>query len=203
MPEIAGIATERTGASTTSRRALLGRSVLAAATLAGGAALLEACEPNQKQSSGLSISVNGRSHSVQAAPGTPLLYVLRNELQLRGPRFGCGLAECGACTVMVGNQSVRSCVTKVEDVSGKSITTLEGLGTSAKPHPLQKAFIDEQAAQCAYCINGMIMEAAVLLKRKAHPTLPEIKTALNGHLCRCGTHMRILRAVQRAAGTLT
>lgn len=195
MPETAESSEE------TSRRALLGQGVLAAATLASGAALLEACVPSQQQTSGLSITVNGRSHHVQAASGTPLLYVLRNELQLRGPRFGCGLAECGACTVMVGNQAARSCVTRVDTVSGKSITTLEGLGTTAKPHRLQKAFIDEQAAQCAYCISGMILEAAVLLKSKPHPTLPEIKTALNGHLCRCGTHMRILRAVQRAAGT--
>jgi nicotinate dehydrogenase subunit A len=186
------------GDSLTSRRALMTAGV--AAALAGGAALLEACEPNQP-GSGLSITVNGKSHHVQAAAGTPLLYVLRNEIQLRGPRFGCGLSQCGACTVMVGDQATRSCVTRVDDVAGKQITTLEGLGTPAKPHPLQRAFIDEQAAQCAYCINGMIMAAAALLKQKPHPKLAEIKTALNGNLCRCGTHMRILRAVQRAAGT--
>lgn len=187
------------GADSPSRRNLLARGVGAAIALAGGVAVLDACEPNGS----LQITVNGRSHGVQATPDTPLLYVLRNELQLNSPRFGCGLSQCGACTVLVGDTAIRSCVTKVSSVAGKSITTLEGLGSSAKPGRLQQAFINEQAAQCGYCINGMIMEAQALLKAKPRPSVAEIKTALNGHLCRCGTHMRIVRAVQRAAGTLS
>ncbi len=182
-----------------SRRQLLKGSLGAALALAGGAVVLEACE----QLGGLTITVNGSRHQVQATPDTPLLYVLRNEMQLKGPRFGCGLAQCGACTVHVGGSAVRSCSFKVGDTGGKPVTTLEGLGTVRKPHPLQAAFIQEQAAQCAYCINGMIMQAAVLLKQNPTPTAAQIKTALNGNLCRCGTHMRIVRAVQRVAGTLS
>ncbi len=185
-----------------SRRRLIKGGVGAAVTLAvGSVALLAACE-SLISTGGLQIRVNGRLHTVQAAPDTPLLYVLRNELDLRGPHFGCGLSQCGACTVLAGDTAIRACVTKVSSVSDKPITTLEGLGSSTKPGKLQQAFIDEQAAQCAFCINGMIMQAAALLKRKAHPTVAEIKTELTGHLCRCGTHMRIVRAVQRAAGTL-
>lgn len=187
------------GADPPSRRNLLARGVGAAIALAGGVAVLDSCEPNGS----LQVTVNGRSHGVQATPDTPLLYVLRNELQLNSPRFGCGLSQCGACTVLVGDTAIRSCVTKVSSVAGKSITTLEGLGSSAKPGRLQQAFINEQAAQCGYCINGMIMQAQALLKAKPRPSVAEIKTALNGHLCRCGTHMRIVRAVQRAAGTLS
>jgi len=185
----------------TSRRMLLtgGISAAAVALVGGAATALTACEVPTSQ---LRITVNGKSHTVHAATDTPLLYVLRNELQLRGPRFGCGLGQCGACTVTVGDSAVRSCLTKVSAVSGKQVTTLEGLGTTAHPHPLQSAFIEEQAAQCAYCINGMIMEAAAFLKKTPRPSAAQVKTALNGHLCRCGTQMRIVRAVQRAAGTL-
>jgi nicotinate dehydrogenase subunit A len=131
----------------------------------------------------------------------PLLYALRNDFGLHGPRFGCGLAQCGACTVHLNGESVRSCVTPVSAAVGKNIVTLEGLGTSEKLHPLQEAFIVEQAAQCGYCINGMIMQAASLLNKNTRPTVNEIKTAMAANLCRCGTHLRIIRAIQRAAGT--
>ncbi len=146
----------------------------------------------------LEITVNGQRHRVTAAADTPLLYVLRDELDLNGPRFGCGLAQCGACTVHLGDRAVRSCVTVVSSVR-EPVTTLEGLGTRERPHPLQQAFIDEQAAQCGYCINGMIMTAAALLKQKPKASEPEIRSALDGNLCRCGTHMRILRAIRRVA----
>jgi nicotinate dehydrogenase subunit A len=152
----------------------------------------------------LRLTVNGKARSVRVDdPDVPLLYVLRNDLGLRGPRFGCGLSECGACTVHVDGASVRSCVYSVSEAVGKKVVTLEGLGTPEHPHPLQQAFIDEQAAQCGYCINGMIMEAAALLARNKHPTDEEIKDALADNLCRCGTHLRIVRAVKRAAGTRT
>lgn len=147
----------------------------------------------------ISISVNGRSHSVEAAGDTPLLYVLRNDLQLNGAKYGCGFAQCGACTVVVEGKAVRSCVTPVSSVAGKAITTIEGLGTPAKPHPLQAAFIEEQAAQCGYCANGMIMTAKTLLDRNPQPTEAQIRKALGANYCRCGTHNRIVRAVQRAA----
>jgi nicotinate dehydrogenase subunit A len=146
----------------------------------------------------LEITVNGRRHSVEAPPDTPLLYVLRNELNLNGPKFGCGLAQCGACTVHLGDRAIRSCTTPVSSVRAP-ITTVEGLGTLDKPHALQKAFIAEQAAQCGYCINGMVMTAAALLKTTPRPTEAQMRNALNGNLCRCGTHLRILRAVRRAA----
>jgi nicotinate dehydrogenase subunit A len=149
-------------------------------------------------SNNLRITVNGRRHRVEAVPDTPLLYVLRNELGLNGPRFGCGLAQCGACTVQLGDQAIRSCVTPVSAATGAPITTLEGLGTPQNPHPLQQAFIDEQAAQCGYCINGMIMTAAAFLKKNPRPTDAQIRSALAGNLCRCGTHLRILRAIKRA-----
>lgn len=145
------------------------------------------------------ITVNGVAHTVTAAPQTPLLYVLRNELQLNGPKFGCGLSQCGACTVMLGDRAIRSCVTPVSRAT-EPITTLEGLGTRDKPSPLQQAFIEEQAGQCAYCIPGMIVSSTALLKRNPHPSDEEIKTALRGNLCRCGSHLRIVRAVKRAAG---
>ena len=144
------------------------------------------------------ITVNGQRHRVAAAADTPLLYVLRDEMGLYGPKFGCGLAQCGACTVHLGDRAVRSCVTPISSVR-QPVTTLEGLGTRERPHPLQQAFIDEQAAQCGYCINGMIMSAAALLKQKSKPSETEIRSALDGNLCRCGTHMRILRAIQRVA----
>jgi len=148
------------------------------------------------------IQVNGAKHSVHATTDTPLLFVLRNELRLHGPRFGCGLAQCGACTVMLGNQAIRSCVTPVGAVTGKKLTTLEGLGTAAKPHPLQTAFIDNAAAQCGYCSNAMIMGAASLMRLgaiKATTSDEQIKTLMNQYLCRCGTHYRILAAIKQAA----
>jgi nicotinate dehydrogenase subunit A len=150
----------------------------------------------------LRINVNGRGHAVRAAPETPLLYVLRNELRLHGPRFGCGLAQCGACTVLLGEKAVRSCVTPVSELKDAKVTTLEGLGTTEKPHPIQKAFIDHQAAQCGYCTNGMVMATAALLKRNASPTEAEVKKALNPWICRCGTHYRIVAAVRAAAKAL-
>lgn len=146
----------------------------------------------------LSIIVNGKRHSVTASPDTPLLYVLRNELRLHGPRFGCGLSQCGACTVHMGDKAIRSCVTPVAGVS-EPITTLEGLGTLEKLHPVQKAFIDHQAAQCGYCTNGMIMAATAFLKVNATPTVEEIQKAMTPWLCRCGTHFRIVSAIQAAA----
>jgi len=147
----------------------------------------------------LRIRVNGAEHDVAAEPDTPLLYVLRNELSLNGPKFGCGLGQCGACTVHVDGAARRSCVTAVSAVAGKNVVTLEGLGTPERPHPLQQAFIDEQAAQCGYCANGMIMRAAALLTETPRPTRDQITTALAANLCRCGTHMRIVRAIARAA----
>ena len=147
----------------------------------------------------LRIRVNGADHDVTAEPDTPLLSVLRNELSLNGPKFGCGLGQCGACTVLVDREPRRACVVQTSSVVGKNVVTLEGLGTPDRPHPLQQAFIDEQAAQCGYCINGMIMRAAALLERTPRPTRDEITTALSANLCRCGTHMRIVRAVARAA----
>ena len=145
------------------------------------------------------INVNGKSHSVEAAGDTPLLYVLRNDLELNGAKYGCGFAQCGACTVIVDGKSVRSCVTALSAVAGKAITTIEGLGGGNTPHPLQTAFIEEQAAQCGYCANGMIMTAKTLLDKNPRPTEAQIKKAMAANLCRCGTHNRIVRAIQRAA----
>ena len=147
------------------------------------------------------LTVNGQRVSVSIDdPETPLLYVLRDNLELHGPRFGCGLGQCGACTVHIDGKAVRSCVTALSSVaSGASIVTLEGLGAPDGPHPLQRAFIEEQAVQCGYCINGMIMESAALLARNNKPSEAEIKDALSHNLCRCGTHLRIVRAVRRAA----
>jgi nicotinate dehydrogenase subunit A len=148
-----------------------------------------------------SLNVNGKGVSVTVDdPDTPLLYVLRNELGLHAPRFGCGLGQCGACTVHVDGTATRSCVTPLSTVSGK-VVTLEGLGTDATPHPLQTAFIEEQAVQCGYCINGMIMQSAHLLARKPKPSEQEVKSELANNLCRCGTHLRIVRAVMRAAAS--
>lgn len=143
--------------------------------------------------------VNGEPHLVDAAPDTPLLYVLRNDLGLNGPKFGCGLGQCGACAAMVGGRLARTCSITLRDVRDDHVVTLEGLGTIQKPHPLQKAFIEEQAAQCAYCSNGMIMAAKALLDRNPKPSEEEIKDALADQLCRCGAHNRIVRAVRRAA----
>ena len=152
----------------------------------------------------MSLDVNGRVAPVSLDdPDTPLLYVLRDDLGLHGPRFGCGLGQCGACTVHVDGQAVRSCITPVSSLkAGAKIVTLEGLGSLDKPHPVQAAFIAEQAAQCGYCINGMIMQSAALLSETPKPDETAIRQALAQNLCRCGTHQRIVRAVQRAAGTL-
>jgi nicotinate dehydrogenase subunit A len=147
----------------------------------------------------LRIQVNGRVHAVNATPDTPLLYVLRNDLHLHGPRFGCGLSQCGACTVHLDGKAVRSCVTPVAGALDKPVVTLEGIGTAAKPHPLQKAFIDQQAAQCGYCTNGMIMAASAFLKVTPRPTEAQIRSAMTPWLCRCGTHHRIVAAIQQAA----
>jgi nicotinate dehydrogenase subunit A len=146
----------------------------------------------------LTIIVNGAPHIVEAAPDTPLLYVLRNELALNGPLFGCGLEQCGACMVLRGAEAVKSCMLPVGEVVGSQIITLEGLGARDEPHPVQQAFIDEQAAQCGYCSPGMIVAIAALLWRHPHPTDEQIRAALDDNLCRCGSHARILRAVRRA-----
>lgn len=147
----------------------------------------------------IQLRVNGKLRPVRVDPATPLLYVLRNNLELNGPKFGCGLSQCGACTVILSGRAVRSCITSVGEAKNLEITTLEGLGTSKNPGPLQRAFIEEQAAQCGYCMNGMIMRAKILLDSNPAPTDEEIKRALNGNLCRCGSHLRIVRAVRRAA----
>ena len=147
----------------------------------------------------ITISVNGKRQSVDASPDTPLLYALRNDLELNGAKYGCGLAQCGACAVIVEGRAVRSCVTPLSAVEGKAITTIEGLAAADKLHPLQQAFLEEQAAQCGYCTNGMIMTAKVLLDKNPHPTAAQIKKALAANLCRCGTHNRVVRAIQRAA----
>ena len=147
----------------------------------------------------ISLKVNGVSCSVPAEPDTPLLYALRNDLELNGAKFGCGLAQCGACTVLIDGKAVRSCVTPIGAVGTGEITTIEGLGSIDKPHALQQAFIEEQAAQCGYCTNGMIMSAKELLDRNPRPSDPDVRAALAGNLCRCGTHNRIIRAVLRAA----
>jgi aerobic-type carbon monoxide dehydrogenase small subunit (CoxS/CutS family) len=158
---------------------------------------------------GLQIKVNGTSSTITAAPDTPLLYVLSNELRLQGPRFGCGLAQCGSCSVLVDGVEKRSCVTPVSAVAGKSVTTLEGLpmwyaatrrlAQTPELHPVQRAMLDEQAAQCGYCYNGMIVKAAELLSKNATPDETQIRKAMNGHLCRCGTYPGIIRAVRRAS----
>ena len=145
------------------------------------------------------LKVNGRPQEVAVPDDTPLLYVLRNDLKLNGPKYGCGLSQCGACTVLVDGQAVRSCVTPVGSVTGQDITTLEGLGTLEKPSKLQQAFIDEQAAQCGYCLNGMIMSAQALLDKSPKPTEAQVRSALDGNLCRCGVHNRVVRAVMRAS----
>ena len=147
----------------------------------------------------INLKVNGTVHSVAAEPDTPLLYVLRNDLALNGAKFGCGLEQCGACTVLLDGVPTRSCVHEIQDVGDQEVTTIEGLGTVDKPHALQKAFMDEQAAQCGYCINGMIMSAKALLDQNPHVTAAQVRDGLAGNLCRCGTHNRIVRAVLRAA----
>jgi len=147
----------------------------------------------------ITLDVNGRSHQIDADPATPLLYVLRDHLQLNGARFGCGLGQCGACTVMVDGRAIFSCITPISVLQGRPIKTVEGLGTLENPGPMQQAFIEEQAAQCGYCIPGMMMRAQALLERNASPSPAEIREHMTPNLCRCGTHMRILRAIERAA----
>jgi aerobic-type carbon monoxide dehydrogenase small subunit (CoxS/CutS family) len=160
----------------------------------------------------IKIRVNERVHEIDAAPDTPLLYVLSNDLQLQGPRFGCGLAQCGSCSVLVNGDEIRSCVTPVSAVEGKSVTTLEGLpawyakrhklAKAPALHPVQQAMIDEQAVQCGYCFNGMIVQAAELLSKNSAPTDSEIREAMNGHLCRCGSYPRVIKAIQRSSQTM-
>ena len=150
----------------------------------------------------ISLKVNGATRSVDAEPETPLLSVLRNDLELNGAKYGCAMTQCGACTVLVNGAARRSCVTPVGSIEGNEVTTLEGLGTLDKPHPLQQAFLDEQAGQCGYCLSGILMSAKALLDRNPSPSRAEVVEALDKHLCRCGTHQRILRAVERAAATL-
>ena len=145
------------------------------------------------------LTVNGEARVVDVDPDTPLLYVLRDNLALKGPKFGCGLGQCGACTVHVAGEAVRSCGLPMDALSNRAVTTLEGLGTSTKPSKLQQAFIDEQAAQCGYCVNGMIMTSAALLAKNKRPSEADIRAALADNLCRCGTHKRIVAAVKRAA----
>jgi nicotinate dehydrogenase subunit A len=147
----------------------------------------------------ISLKVNGKSRVVDADPNSPLLYVLRDNLGLHGPRYGCGLGQCGACTVLADGATMRSCVHTVSEVANKTITTLEGLGSVAHPHAIQAAFVEEQAAQCGYCMNGMVMGAKFLLDTNPHPTVADIKKSMNMYICRCGTHLRIMRAIQRVA----
>jgi aerobic-type carbon monoxide dehydrogenase small subunit (CoxS/CutS family) len=145
----------------------------------------------------ITLKVNGRSHTVDVDPATPLLYVLSDDLELRGPKFGCGLGQCGACTAIVNGRAIRSCVTPVSTVTNAEITTLEGLGTIEKPHPIQQAFIDEQAAQCGFCLNGVILTAKAFLDQNPKATEPEIRQALNGVLCRCFAHQRMTAAINK------
>lgn len=149
-----------------------------------------------------SLTVNGNRHTVEVEPDTPLLFVLNDNLGLRGPRFGCGMAQCGACTVIMRGQVVRSCVMDVSAVGGDEITTLEGLGTPEKPHPIQQAFIDEGAAQCGFCLSGVILTAKAVLDAKPDASQEEIRIALGGVLCRCFAHTRMLKAIEKYAGTL-
>ncbi|AQT94218.1 MULTISPECIES: (2Fe-2S)-binding protein [Pseudomonas] len=151
----------------------------------------------------VALEVNGQKNEVSAMADTPLLLVLRNDLELNGPKYGCGLGECGACTVIIDGVAARSCVFPLSGAAGREIVTLEGLGTRQAPHLVQQAFIDEQAAQCGYCLNGMIMTTKALLDRNPNPSEAEVRNALSGNLCRCGTHIEILRAVLRAARLMT
>ena len=146
------------------------------------------------------LNVNGRIHEVDAAPDTALLYVLRNDLALNGPKYGCGLGECGACAVLIDGIAARACVIPIEGCAGREVTTLEGLGSREHPDPVQAAFIQENAAQCGYCLNGMIISTKALLARTAHPSEDDIREALRHNLCRCGAHVEIMRAAMRAAG---
>jgi nicotinate dehydrogenase subunit A len=150
----------------------------------------------------IKLTINGHEHEIDAEPDTPVLYVLRDQLSLNGAKFGCGLGQCGACTVMLNGEPVFSCLTPVLLAAGKELTTVEGLGTQDSPGPMQRAFIEEQAAQCGYCIAGVMMRAQALLRKNPSPTDADIRTAMEPNLCRCGTHMRIVRAVKRAAALM-
>jgi nicotinate dehydrogenase subunit A len=152
--------------------------------------------------SAVTLIVNGRTHTVDVDPSTPLLYLLSDDLALNGPKFGCGLGQCGACTVIAGGQAIRSCITPVGTMAGAEITTIEGLGTVERLHPIQKAFVDEQAMQCGFCVNGVIMTAKALLDRNPKASDPELKQALAGVLCRCAAHTRMMRAIKRYAREL-
>ena len=153
--------------------------------------------------SAITLNVNGRTHSLDLDPTTPLLYALSDDLELRGPKFGCGLGQCGACTVILKGQAVRSCITTVKAADGAEITTLEGLGTIERPHPIQQAFIDEQAAQCGFCVSGIVMTAKAFLDRNPRATGEQIEQAMSNVLCRCFTHVRMLAAIKRYARGLT
>jgi len=155
--------------------------------------------PHRMPHAPIRLNVNGRIHEVGASPDTALLYVLRNDLELNGPKYGCGLGECGTCTVLIDGVASRACVIPIEGCVGRTITTLEGLGTRSQPDPVQEAFIAEQAAQCGYCTNGMVIASVALLASNAKPTLEQAKSALEGNLCRCGSQHRVLRAVMRAS----
>ena len=150
----------------------------------------------------MKLNVNGKNHALDAEAEMPLLWALRDELNIKGPKFGCGVAQCGACTVLINGQAVRSCITPISTLKGGKIVTLEGLGTPDKPHPVQQAFIDEQAAQCGYCINGMVMQTVDFLSKTPRPNEGQIQAALAANLCRCGTHTRIVKAVKRASDAL-
>jgi nicotinate dehydrogenase subunit A len=152
-----------------------------------------------RRMSSLRLTVNGRAHTLDVDPATPLLYILSDDLALRGPKFGCGLGQCGACTVIAGGRAIRSCVTPISTMDGAEIVTLEGLGTPEAPHPIQQAFIDEQAAQCGYCLNGVILTAKAFLDRNPKADDAQIQQALSGVLCRCFTHVRMLKAIRRYA----
>ena len=147
----------------------------------------------------ISLTINGHLHTVEGDPATPLLFVLTDDLHLRGPKFGCGLGQCGACTVLARGRAIRSCITQIGDIKGTEIVTLEGLGSIDRPHPLQQAFIDEQAAQCGFCLSGVILEAKVLVDKNPNPSDSDIQQALSGVLCRCCVHTRMLRAIKRYA----
>ncbi len=150
----------------------------------------------------ISLKVDGRTHTVDADPSTPLLYVLSDDLALRGPKFGCGLGQCGACTVIIGGNAVRSCITTVKGVEGQEITTLDGLGTIEKPHPIQQAFIEEQAAQCGFCLSGVILTAKAFVDKNPGATTAQIQQAMSGVLCRCYAHVRMLRAIEKYAASV-
>ncbi|GGL51852.1 (2Fe-2S)-binding protein [Halocalculus aciditolerans] len=170
------------------------------ATSISGSGTTSADTGGSEETESISFTLNGEERTFNVSPDTPLLYVLRNEAGMNGPKFGCGLSQCGACTTLLGDNAIRSCVTPVSSVNGKEVTTTSGLGSTEDPSALQQAFIDQQAAQCGYCISGMIMEAESFLRENTDPSRQEIKQALNGHLCRCGTHNRIVDAVEQAAG---